>query len=233
MEKDYLTIKENGVNEIDIKKSQFICSIARVSNEGEAMAFVNSVKEEHKKATHNCHAYVIGQDDSIQRASDNGEPSGTAGVPILEALKNIGVHNTAAVVTRYFGGIKLGAGGLIRAYSNATTKAIEHVGIVKKILQTEITIDVAYNLFDQLNYHLEENGINIIDTQYTDKVSVIVAIDNPKVEEFKQKVIDLLNGRVEMHDGDEKYFEVDYDPYKKEWPNGHSFFSGYLYLCFL
>lgn len=214
LKSDYLTIKNSGTNEIDIKKSQFICSIARVSNEEEAVNFVNKIKEEHKKATHNCHAYVIGANDDIQRASDNGEPSGTAGVPILEAIKSIGIHNTAAVVTRYFGGIKLGAGGLIRAYSNATTKAIEHVGVVKEILQTEITITVDYKLFDQLNYHLNENHINIIDTQYTDKVAVIVSIDNPKVEDFKASIIELLNNRVTFQDGEEKYFEIDFDPYQ-------------------
>ncbi|GAA6113463.1 MAG: YigZ family protein [Apilactobacillus sp.] len=216
MENDYLTIKQDGINEIDIKKSQFICSIARVETEEEAISFINQVKDEHKKATHNCHAYVLGLDDSIQRASDNGEPSGTAGVPILEAIKNIGVHNVAAVVTRYFGGIKLGAGGLIRAYSNATTQAIEHVGVVKKVLQTEITISVDYKSFDSLNYQLEENNENIIDTIYTDKVSIVVAVDNDRIDSFKASVVELLNGRVEMTDGAEKYFEIDFDPYKKD-----------------
>ncbi|TPR24233.1 YigZ family protein [Apilactobacillus micheneri] len=214
MQKNYLTIKTKGSNEIDIKKSRFICNIARVQNEEEANNFIESIKLENKKATHNCYAYVIGQDDHIQRASDNGEPSGTAGVPILDAIKMIGIHNTVAVVTRYFGGIKLGAGGLIRAYSNATTKAIESVGVIEKVLQTEITINVDYKLFDQLQYHLNENDINIIDTQYTDKVSVIVAIDNHYIEAFKQDIVNLLNNRVSMVDGDEKYFEVDFDPYK-------------------
>ncbi|TPR39258.1 YigZ family protein [Apilactobacillus micheneri] len=214
MQKNYLTIKTKGSNEIDIKKSRFICNIARVQNEEEANNFIESIKLENKKATHNCYAYVIGQDDHIQRASDNGEPSGTAGVPILDAIKMIGIHNTVAVVTRYFGGIKLGAGGLIRAYSNATTKAIESVGVIEKVLQTEITINVDYKLFDQLQYHLNENDINIIDTQYTDKVSVIVAIDNHYIENFKQDIVNLLNNRVNMVDGDEKYFEVDFNPYK-------------------
>ncbi|GAA6237796.1 YigZ family protein [Apilactobacillus micheneri] len=214
MQKNYLTIKTKGSNEIDIKKSRFICNIARVQNEEEANNFIESIKLENKKATHNCYAYVIGKDDHIQRASDNGEPSGTAGVPILDAIKMIGIHNTVAVVTRYFGGIKLGAGGLIRAYSNATTKAIESVGVIEKVLQTEITINVDYKLFDQLQYHLNENDINIIDTQYTDKVSVIVAIDNHYIENFKQDIVNLLNNRVNMVDGDEKYFEVDFNPYK-------------------
>ncbi|WP_105957062.1 YigZ family protein [Apilactobacillus quenuiae] len=214
MQKNYLTIKTKGTNEIDIKKSRFICNIARVQNEEEANNFIENIKLDNKKATHNCYAYVIGQDDHIQRASDNGEPSGTAGVPILDAIKMIGIHNTVAVVTRYFGGIKLGAGGLIRAYSNATTKAIESIGVIENVLQTEIKINVDYKLFDQLQYYLNENDINIIDTQYTDKVSVIVAIDNHSIEAFKKKIVNLLNNRVDMIDGDEKYFEVDFDPYK-------------------
>ena len=131
MKKPYLTIKENGEATIEIKKSEFICSLARTETEEEARAFIDEIKTKHRKATHNCFAYMIGLNDEIQRESDNGEPSGTAGVPILEVLKNLELHNVTAVVTRYFGGIKLGAGGLIRAYSNATSNAIEKVGVVR------------------------------------------------------------------------------------------------------
>ncbi|UQS85070.1 YigZ family protein [Apilactobacillus apisilvae] len=214
MKNDYLTIKKTGSNELEIKKSRFICNIARIDSEEDATKFINEVKADNKKATHNCYAYVIGQDDHVQRASDNGEPSGTAGVPILDAIKMIGIHNTVAVVTRYFGGIKLGAGGLIRAYSNATTKAIEKAGVIKKVLQTEIKLSINYALFDQLNYHLKENNVNIIDTQYTDKVTIIISIDNNEVDEFKQKVINLLNDNVTMVNGNEKYFEIDFNPYE-------------------
>jgi uncharacterized YigZ family protein len=219
MKENYLTIKEIGSHEIDIKKSQFICSISRISNEEEALAFINQIKEENKKATHNCYAYIIGNKDHIQRASDNGEPSGTAGVPILEALKKIGVHDVVAVVTRYFGGIKLGAGGLIRAYSNATTKAIEKVGIVKKVLQTEIKITINYKLLDTLNYHLKENNINIIRTDYTDKVTVVVSINNDLIDNFKNKIINLLNGQVTMENSIERYFEISFNPYQNNDKN--------------
>lgn len=214
MKENYLTIKGMGSHEIDIKKSQFICSINRISSEEEALAFINQIKENNKKATHNCYAYIIGSTDHIQRASDNGEPSGTAGVPILEALKKIGVHDVVAVVTRYFGGIKLGAGGLIRAYSNATTRAIENVGIVKKVLQTEIKITTNYKMLDTLNYHLKENNINIIRTDYTDKVMVVIAINNDIINDFKEKVINLLNDQVTMENGIERYFEIPFNPYQ-------------------
>ncbi len=109
-------------------------------------------KKANPKANHNCFAYLIGQNDQIQRESDDGEPSGTAGVPILEVLKRVGVHNVAAVVTRYFGGIKLGAGGLIRAYSNATSTALESVGLVNRVMQTAILTTINYANFEKLSY---------------------------------------------------------------------------------
>ena len=124
MAAQYLTIHQNTEFELVIKKSRFICSLARVHSEQEAQDFITRISKENRKANHNCYAYLLGDNDQIQRESDNGEPSGTAGVPILEALQLAHVHDVCAVVTRYFGGIKLGAGGLIRAYSNVTTEAI-------------------------------------------------------------------------------------------------------------
>ena len=115
MSEPFLTIAKNTSNEMVIKKSRFICSIARVTSDEAAQQFINQISTENRKATHNCYAYMVGDRDQIQRESDNGEPSGTAGVPILESLQLAKLHNVVAVVTRYFGGIKLGAGGLIRA----------------------------------------------------------------------------------------------------------------------
>ncbi|WP_220751029.1 YigZ family protein [Apilactobacillus xinyiensis] len=210
MVEKYLTIKKSGSHEIIIKKSQFICNIARIKDDAEANDFIDNIKEQHKKATHNCYAYIIGKDDHIQRASDNGEPTGTAGVPILEAIKLNELHNIVAVVTRYFGGIKLGAGGLIRAYSNATSSTIDNLGIVNKILQTQIDILVDYSLFDKLNYYLSENNINVIDTTYTSKVTISVSVDKEKIESFQNSIINLLADRVEFKIGEDQYFEVEY-----------------------
>ncbi|MCK8625048.1 YigZ family protein [Apilactobacillus sp. M161] len=210
MVEKYLTIKKSGSHEIIIKKSQFICNIARIKDEAEANDFIDNIKEQHKKATHNCYAYIIGKDDHIQRASDNGEPTGTAGLPILEAIKLNELHNIVAVVTRYFGGIKLGAGGLIRAYSNATSSTIDNLGIVNKILQTQIDILVDYSLFDKLNYYLSENNINVIDTTYTSKVTISVSVDKEKIESFQNSIINLLADRVEFKIGEDQYFEVEY-----------------------
>ena len=134
MDKPYLTLKQDGVIEIVIKKSQFICNIKRTETEEEARAFIEEIKTKHRKATHNCFAYTLGLNDEIQRESDNGEHSGTAGVPMLDVLKKNQVHNVCAVVTRYFGGIKLGTGGLIRAYGGAVAQALKELGIVKRVV---------------------------------------------------------------------------------------------------
>src|SRR5699024_1453395 len=120
----YFTVKKEGSAEVMIKKSQFIGYVKRVETEEDAQAFIQSIKKKHHDATHNCSAYMVGEHDQIQKANDDGEPSGTAGVPILEVLKKKGLKDTAVVVTRYFGGIKLGAGGLIRAYGGTTSEAI-------------------------------------------------------------------------------------------------------------
>ena len=122
MSEPFLTIAKNTSNEMVIKKSRFICSIARVTSDEAAQQFINQISTENRKATHNCYAYMVGDRDQIQRESDNGEPSGTAGVPILESLQLAKLHNVVAVVTRYFGGIKLGGGGLVRAYTMATSQ---------------------------------------------------------------------------------------------------------------
>lgn len=168
MKKESLTIKKNGSHEIEIKKSRFICTMARIQSEDQAKQLIEQVTKENSKANHNCYAYMLGDDDHIQRESDNGEPSGTAGVPILEVLKKNELHNVLAVVTRYFGGIKLGAGGLIRAYSNATSTTIDQLGIVKLVNKQQLTLTIDYNQFDKLKYFLENEAIPIEDTQYID-----------------------------------------------------------------
>src|SRR5690625_3970862 len=124
----YYTVKTDGTHEINIQKSRFIGYIARVTSEDKAQSFIQTIKKKHYDATHNCSAYLIGEHDQIQKANDDGEPSGTAGVPMLEVLKKLSLKNTVVVVTRYFGGVKLGAGGLIRAYSKVTSETIKSTG---------------------------------------------------------------------------------------------------------
>lgn len=211
MSKNYLTIQSNGQHELEIKKSRFICQLCRIKDEDEAMAFITDVKKNNAKANHNCFAYMLGEQDAIQRESDDGEPSGTAGVPILEVLKRNELHNLCAVVTRYFGGIKLGAGGLIRAYSNATSEAIETVGIVQLVLQTNLAITISYSNYEKLTYFLEQQAITITDTDYTDQVTVKIAVDTPELASLSTSITDLLAGQATFTVGKEQYHEVPFN----------------------
>src|SRR3954468_21919919 len=131
MRNDYHTVKGYGESEIIIQKSRFLTFVERAETEQDAQDFINNIKQLHRDATHNCSAYIIGEHDNVQKANDDGEPSGTAGVPMLEVLKKQGLKDTVVVVTRYFGGIKLGGGGLIRAYGSATTEGIVATGTVE------------------------------------------------------------------------------------------------------
>src|SRR5699024_10881919 len=153
----YYTIKEAGIPEISIEKYRFIGHIERVKSVQEAQQFIERIKKKHYNATHNCSAYLIGDFNDIQKANDDGEPSGTAGMPKLDALQKLELKNTVAVVTRYFGGIKLGAGGLIRAYSSATSETIKHTGIVQRTLMQRFLISIPSPVLCKVQRHLEQS----------------------------------------------------------------------------
>lgn len=204
----YFTIKEMGSAELEVKKSRFICSLERVKTEEEAKTFIQEIKKAHWKANHNCSAFVLGDHMEIQRSSDDGEPSGTAGIPMLEVLKKNELINVVCVVTRYFGGIKLGTGGLIRAYSHAVSSALKEVGIVEGRLQKEVSFSIAYPLLGKLQNYLEASDILVKDTLYTEAVKVVCMVDEPRLDEITEKVTDLLNGQVEVVAGESSYAEV-------------------------
>lgn len=210
MTEPYLTIAKNTTYEQIIKKSRFICSIARVSSDEEAQQFIASIQAANKKATHNCFAYMIGDNDQIQRESDNGEPSGTAGIPILESLKLAKIHNVVAVVTRYFGGIKLGAGGLIRAYSNTTTEAIHQAGLVQRIKQAILKITVTYALHDLLLYYLKENNLEVASEEYGVNVETSIYVNETDLKDVKEKLINRFNDRLQITEGDQRFNEIPY-----------------------
>ena len=210
MTEPYLTIAKNTPYEQTIKKSRFICSIARVSSEEEAQQFITSIQAANKKATHNCFAYMIGDNDRIQRESDNGEPSGTAGIPILESLKLAKIHNVVAVVNRYFGGIKLGAGGLIRAYSNTTTEAIHQAGLVQRIKQAILKITVTYTLHDPLLYYLKENNLEVAGEEYGVNVETSIYVNETDLEDVKEKLINRFNDQLQITEGDQRFNEIPY-----------------------
>ncbi|USS90072.1 YigZ family protein [Fructilactobacillus carniphilus] len=198
MDQPFLTIAHAGNHEITIKKSKFIANIARVSTEAEAINFIQQVQTDHKKATHNCFAYVLGETNQVQRESDNGEPSGTAGVPILEVIKKNQLHNVAIVVTRYFGGIKLGAGGLIRAYSGSAAQVIEAVGIVERVTHEVLKITVDYKNYDQLNYFLTTHDFQIMDADYQADVTVTTSVADSALDQFQTDLQNLLAGNMQI-----------------------------------
>lgn len=202
----YLTIKEDGQAELEIKKSRFICSLKRIESEEEAKEFIQMIKKEHWKANHNCSAFVLGEQNEIQRSSDDGEPSGTAGVPMLEVLKKNELMNVAVVVTRYFGGTKLGAGGLIRAYSGAVANALHEIGIVQGILQQEVFTTIDYSLLGKLQHYLEQKNLQVKDTQFLENVTLCVMVE--EVHVFQDEVTDLLNGQVTFSEGTSSYIEI-------------------------
>ena len=210
MTEPYLTIAKNTTYEQTIKKSRFICSIARVSSDEEAQQFIASIQAANKKATHNWFAYMIGDNDQIQRESDNGEPSGTAGIPILESLKLAKIHNVVAVVTRYFGGIKLGAGGLIRAYSNTTTEALHQAGLVQRLKQAILKITVTYALHDPLLYYLKENNLEVASEEYGVNVETSIYVNETDLKDVKEKLINCFNDQLQITEGDQRFNEIPY-----------------------
>ncbi|TQN27502.1 putative YigZ family protein [Haloactinospora alba] len=160
------TINRGGEYEFELKKSRFLCALARVASEDEARTFIAERRKTHWNAAHNCTAYVVGDDGGVQRSSDDGEPSGTAGVPMLEVLRHRGITDTAAVVTRYFGGVKLGAGGLIRAYGNAVSAALDHVGVVERRTLLVVQVAVDYQRAGRVESGLRESGYEVRDVRY-------------------------------------------------------------------
>ena len=206
---NYRTIKENGIHEIDIKKSRFICHIKRVETEEEAITFIDEIKKEHWKATHNCSAYTLGMNDEIQRAHDDGEPSGTAGVPMLEIFLKRELKNVVAVVTRYFGGVKLGAGGLIRAYGGSVNEAVNTIGVIERQLQLLIDVTVDYSQSGGVEHSLRQANHTIQDISYTENVTFHCVVPVEEEEDFKQDIINWTSDTAKITVGKKAWIEVD------------------------
>lgn len=203
----YYTVKGYGENEITIQKSRFIAYISRVESEEEAQEFILSIKKKHRDANHNCSAYLIGENDQIQKANDDGEPSGTAGVPILEVLKKKQLKDTAAVITRYFGGIKLGAGGLIRAYGKATSEGIEATGIVERKLMKVMHTKVDYTWLGKLENELRSSVYKLKEIHYLDLVEVETFVEEGQIQQFTEWMVELTNGQADISEGQSLYLE--------------------------
>lgn len=206
----YYTVKGQGEHEIVIQKSRFIAHVARATTEEEAQNFIQEIKKKHWDATHNCSAYMIGENNQIQKANDDGEPSGTAGVPILEVLKKKDLKDTVVVITRYFGGIKLGAGGLIRAYGKATSEGIAATGMVERKLVQIMHTNVEYTLLGKIENELRSSSIYLLkDIHYLEDVTFDVYVEEDKCQAYQDWMIDLTNGKAETTPGEQLYLEQD------------------------
>ncbi|MEX6127645.1 YigZ family protein [Staphylococcus saprophyticus] len=202
MEDTIITIKAEHIIENVINKSRFIAHIKPVESEEDAKAFINQVSTKHREATHNCFAYTIGDQMNIQKANDNGEPSGTAGVPMLGTLKKLEIHNACVVVTRYFGGIKLGGGGLIRAYSGAVRDVIYDIGRVELKPAIPTTVTINYDLTGKFEYELESTSYLLRDQNYTDKVSYQIDVVASDYDEFIAFLNRTTSGNYDLEEGE-------------------------------
>ncbi|WP_018922017.1 YigZ family protein [Salsuginibacillus kocurii] len=205
----YYTVKQFGEHEIVIQKSRFIAYLERVTTEAEAMDFIARIKKQHANATHNCSAYIIGENDEIQKANDDGEPSGTAGVPMLEVLKKRKLKDTAVVVTRYFGGIKLGAGGLIRAYGSSTSEGLNHIGVVERQLMDIFTVTVDYTWIGKVENELRESSFDLMDIRYEEQATFFIYVPVAQNEEFHNWITNMTSAQAKIAAEEQTYIEVD------------------------
>ncbi len=204
---NYRTIAAVGSSEIVIQKSRFIAHVARTATESEAQAFIQGIKKQYWDATHNCSAYLIGENGMIQKANDDGEPSGTAGVPMLEVLKKRQLRDVTVVVTRYFGGIKLGAGGLIRAYGSATSDSINQVGIAECLLMRVMQITVDYTLYGKVENELLQANYTVKAVRFTEHVEVDVLVEEAETARFDRWITNITNGGLILTQGEQVYSE--------------------------
>lgn len=192
----YITIREYGEDSFIEKKSEFIGYAKRVESEEEAKAFVAEIKSKHKQARHNCWGYIIGENMGIQRYSDDGEPQGTAGIPILEVMKKSNITDCAVVVTRYFGGVLLGTGGLTRAYTKGASIALKAGGVVEKVEGVKVSLILDYDMIGKVQYFCGQNNWHIEDTEYTDKVIIHILAEVLVAEEVEKEAIEASNGKI-------------------------------------
>lgn len=202
------TVYQGGVGEIVEKKSRFIATVRLVESEEEALEVLEAARKKYWDATHNCFAYVIGERRETVRCSDDGEPSGTAGRPMLDVLLGEEITNVIVIVTRYFGGTLLGTGGLVRAYSKAVQEGLANSRIIDKKYGVRMEIQSDYNGIGKIQYLLAEDKVPVLDTEYTDKVTMQVLLPKGQVEQMKAKITEGTNGRARMREVEELYFAV-------------------------
>lgn len=194
MNEEYTTLREEAVGEITEKKSRFIATVVPVETEQEALDFIAAKKKEYWDARHNCSAYIIREDKPLERCSDDGEPSRTAGMPMLEVLKGAGLSNVCCVVTRYFGGVLLGTGGLVRAYQGAVSEALSHAVTITHRLLNEVVFTLDYTAYGKLQYLAAADNLFIADTAFTDNVAVTLMLDDEQLGSLSKKMCEATSG---------------------------------------
>jgi uncharacterized YigZ family protein len=189
----YLTVRRDGEAEVEVEKSRFLCTLARASDEVEARAVVDQVRRRHWNAGHHCNAFIVGPERAVEQANDDGEPPGTGGPPILAVLRGREVTDVVAVVSRWFGGVMLGTGGLSRAYADATRAALEKVGVVERVLQElcEVSVDIA--AVGRLEHDLRSRGARVLGVEYTGDASLRFAVP-PRARAVAEEIIAELTG---------------------------------------
>ena len=208
----YTTVCGYGTGEIVEKKSRFIAEVFPVVSEDEISAHIEKIKKEYWDARHHCWAYVIGQNPGTERMSDDGEPAGTAGKPILEVIRGRGLTDVLIVVTRYFGGTLLGTGGLVRAYTQAALEGLSHAGILRKVPGVRLKIGTDYTGLGKIQYLLAQREISILDTVYTDRVEILTAAAADMAESLKKEITEGTSGQAVIEEDGQCWLEITEKP---------------------
>ncbi len=203
MTERYNTVAMEAASEFVEKKSRFISHVKPVLSETEAVAYIETIKKQYWDARHNVYAYIIGKNMELQRYSDDGEPQGTGGIPMLEVLRGAAVTDTVAVVTRYFGGTLLGTGGLVRAYTRGAKDGLMAAGVIAMVLYTQISIKVDYTASGKVQYEIMQHGHRLKDTVYAADVEFIVLVEKAKSEGFIKTITNATSGRAEITEGED------------------------------
>ena len=212
---DYKTLRQAASDEFIVQKSRFIGYAAPCESEEAALAFLRSIRERHKDASHNCYAYIIGENAGIMRYNDDGEPGGTAGMPIIEVMKQRGVVNCCVVVTRYFGGVLLGAGGLVRAYSHGCAIALSAAQVVRMELSRRLLLDVPYPLWDRVQHQLKSLPVRLENPEFTASVGFELVMKETDEARVREELTRVTDGRMEWLKTEETY-----SPWEEEKSDG-------------
>ena len=207
--KKFITIKEDSYDEFVEKKSTFITHLVRVTSEEEAREFIQKMKKKHYDATHVCSCYVVGDNNEITRANDDGEPSGTAGAPMLDVLVKNEIKNVCATVIRYFGGTKLGTGGLVRAYGGGVINALKNATFVERKDALKIRLELDYSLNGKIEYEIEKTNFIVNNLEYTDKIIYTIYVMEEDYDSFQSWIANLTNGQFKILSTHEKQLEFD------------------------